>query len=75
MALVTESSTRLNKAEAKIEYVAGHQITELLEFKREVEEQGSPILRAVIKDVAELKLEVNRRRDRPDIQDTKQSGG
>lgn len=59
---VNDSAARLNKFEAKVDYVVGHQIADLLEFKREVEETGSPILRATIQDVAEVKAEMKTNR-------------
>jgi hypothetical protein len=78
-----EVANRVSKAESKITSIDS-QILQLLDFKREVEEQGSPILRATIKEVSQLRDEVkeeraevkalinvfNRNRDRPDIEDT-----
>ncbi len=60
--VIADMSNRLAKIESRI--------PDLLEFKREIEEQGSPILRDVIKDVDALRYEM-RNRQRPDVEDAK----
>jgi hypothetical protein len=42
--------------------LAAHQIVELLEFKREVEETGSPILQAQIKALNETRIDIREMR-------------
>jgi hypothetical protein len=49
---------RATKEESKVDFVVSHQVAELVEFKREVEEQGSPILRNTVRDLSALQLEV-----------------
>lgn len=78
-----ETATRVAKFESR-SVALDTQVAQLLDFKKEIEEQGSPILRATIKEVSQLRDEMKeeraevkalvnvfRNRDRPDIEDSK----
>jgi hypothetical protein len=58
MELVYSTLDRVQKNDSKIEYITDHQIADLMAFRREIEETGSPILQATMRDLAGVKQEV-----------------